>query len=64
MGHELKKIRAIFSKALEIKDLQERSAYLSEACQGDNPLRAEVEALLEAIQEAGISWKGLLPRRM
>jgi eukaryotic-like serine/threonine-protein kinase len=38
----------VFAEALEKHDLQERAAYLDEACAGDPALRAAVEALLSA----------------
>jgi len=53
MGQDLKKLKAIFSKALEIQAKEEREQYLSEACEGDKQLRIEVEALLEANKEVG-----------
>ena len=53
MGQELKKLKAIFSEAIEITDPEERSEYLRVACKGDEKLRAEVETLIEANQEAG-----------
>ena len=53
MGQEIKKLKALFSRALEIDDSEERSAYLRKACKGDEKLIAEVEDLLKANQEAG-----------
>jgi serine/threonine protein kinase len=43
----------IFHKAVEIPDATERAAYLDEACKGDEKLRAEVEGLLKAHEQAG-----------
>ena len=43
----------IFNKALEIADPEQRAAYLAEACQGDQWLRARIEALLKAHDKAG-----------
>lgn len=43
----------LFSRALELKDPETRSAYLDEACAGDEKLRAEVDALLKWDSEAG-----------
>ncbi len=43
----------LFHRALELKDSKERTAYLDEACAGDEKLRAEVDALLEWDSEAG-----------
>jgi WD40 repeat protein/tRNA A-37 threonylcarbamoyl transferase component Bud32 len=53
MPEELKNLRAVFLNALEIRDPEQRSAYLAEACKGDDKLRAEVEALLKAHEQAG-----------
>jgi eukaryotic-like serine/threonine-protein kinase len=43
----------LFSKALELLSADERREYVEAACAGDEPLRAEVEALLEASARAG-----------
>ncbi|MFC1795053.1 serine/threonine protein kinase [Planctomycetota bacterium] len=43
----------IFHKALDIADLDQRAAYLDNACMGNDQLRAEVEELLKAHEEAG-----------
>ena len=43
----------IFHKAIEITDLAQRAAYLDGACRGDDPLRAEVQALIDAHEQAG-----------
>jgi serine/threonine protein kinase/Flp pilus assembly protein TadD len=43
----------LFLKALELPSRGERHAYLERACAADAPLRAEVEALLEASARAG-----------
>jgi serine/threonine protein kinase len=53
MKEEPKDIKTIFSEALEKKDVKERADYLNEACGNDAELRAKVEALLKAHQEAG-----------
>jgi len=53
MGKRMKNLRAIFLKALEIEDREQRNAYLDEACSGDNKLRTDVEALLKAHEKAG-----------
>ena len=53
MGKEPKDIKSIFSAALEKRTAKERAAYLDEACGGDKKLRADVEALLKAHEEAG-----------
>jgi len=53
MPEELKNLRAVFLNALEIRDPEQRKAYLAQACKGDDKLRAEVEALLEAHEQAG-----------
>ena len=43
----------LFATALEIDAPDERSAYLDRACGGDDALRARIEALLRAHQQAG-----------
>ena len=43
----------IFHQAIEITDPAQRAAYLDRACRGDQGLRAEVEALLNAHERAG-----------
>ncbi|MHC4567536.1 MAG: protein kinase domain-containing protein, partial [Planctomycetota bacterium] len=53
MEQDLKRLKAIFSKALDVQGKEERGQYLSEACGGDEKLRIEVEALLEANKEVG-----------
>ncbi len=46
-------IRLIFSEALGKKTPEQRKAYLDQACRNDEDLRAEVEELLKAHEEAG-----------
>jgi|GEM_PF-6360636 len=46
-------IRLIFSEALGKKTLEERKAYLDQVCGNDADLRAEVEELLKANEQAG-----------
>jgi len=43
----------IFHKAIELPDQAERAAYLDQACQGDEALRAEVDLLLASHEEVG-----------
>lgn len=43
---------AIFTEAIKVP-LQERAAYLDVACDGDEPLRRKVEALLKAHDRLG-----------
>ena len=43
----------VFDRAHEIADAEECRAYLDEACAGDTELRRQVEALLQAYDEAG-----------
>ena len=45
--------RDVFTAALQITDLAERSAYLDQACAGDAALRHRVELLLETHGNAG-----------
>jgi WD40 repeat protein/serine/threonine protein kinase len=53
MAASVADIKSIFGKALELRLATERAAYLEQACQGDSGLRAEVESLLQARQDAG-----------
>ena len=46
-------IEAIFHAALNKQSAAERAAYLDEACSDDAKLRAQVEAVLKAHEEAG-----------
>jgi len=48
-----KKAGEIFQDAIEIEDPAKREDYLENACEGDQKLRAEVEALLRAHEQAG-----------
>jgi serine/threonine protein kinase len=45
--------KAIFERAYEIPSQADRSAYLDEACAGAPAIRAEVESLLRAHEQAG-----------
>src|SRR2546425_1019016 len=61
MGATTADVKSIFGKALDLPAPAERAAYLDEAC-GDNArLRAEVESLLKAGQQAGGFFEGLGP---
>ena len=53
MKEEPEDIKSIFSEALEKQTPQERAAYLDKACGSDASLRAKVEALLKAHEQAG-----------
>jgi serine/threonine protein kinase/tetratricopeptide (TPR) repeat protein len=53
MGTERMNPEEIFNIAIEIVDPAERAAYLDKVCGGDEELRAEVETLLKAHDEAG-----------
>ena len=44
---------AVFCEALE-KEPAERAAFLDRACAGNEPLRREVQGLLDAHQEVGV----------
>jgi serine/threonine protein kinase len=46
-------VKEIFLKALKLSTPEERAAFLSEACAGKAELRAQVDSLLEAHQQAG-----------
>ncbi len=53
MGTELMDVEAIFNTALEKGSPAERTAYLDGACGNDADVRAHVEALLQAHDDAG-----------
>src|SRR5262245_1757647 len=53
MADSLEQVKSIFGKALEMASPEERAAYLEKACVGDADLRAEIERLLHAHDEAG-----------
>jgi serine/threonine protein kinase len=46
-------VKSIFGHALEIETVADRAAYLDEVCGADAALRAEVEGLLHALDQAG-----------
>jgi serine/threonine protein kinase len=46
-------IKLIFGQALDIETPLDRAAFLTEVCQGDAALRADVEEMLRAHEEAG-----------
>jgi hypothetical protein len=46
-------LMTIFSAALDCESLEERNAYLDQACGSDAALRVRVEALLQAHEQAG-----------
>ena len=45
--------REIFERALDLNNLQERAAFLDEACGPDTTLRSRIEALLDSHAQAG-----------
>jgi serine/threonine protein kinase/WD40 repeat protein len=53
MAASVADIKSIFGKALELSSVSERAAYLEQVCQKDPRLRAEVESLLQAREDAG-----------
>ncbi|MBU1947919.1 MAG: serine/threonine protein kinase, partial [Candidatus Eisenbacteria bacterium] len=53
MNPESKDIKQIFAEALKLQTAPERAAYLNECCGEDAALRAEVESLLSAHEDAG-----------
>jgi serine/threonine protein kinase len=46
-------VKRIFLEALEIADPDERARFLASSCDGDPSIRAQVDALLDAVEEAG-----------
>lgn len=54
----MKSIESIFSEALNQADLEERGAYIEEACQGDSDLKQQVLELIQAHEQA----EGLLEK--
>jgi eukaryotic-like serine/threonine-protein kinase len=53
MSHEESRIEAVFLQVQEIQSPQERSAYLEQACGGDEQLRLRVERMLAAQPQLG-----------
>ena len=53
MSAEHEKLKDILAAAVCLGTPEERAAYLDTACQGDAPLRARVERLLQAHTLAG-----------
>ncbi len=53
MAEKSRDVEAIYSAALKLDSDAERSAYLDEVCGNDHALRARVELLLKAHDEAG-----------
>lgn len=52
MSHSSLDSRSIFAQALEIKDIQGRNDYLSQACAGNALLRTEIEEMLQLHEQA------------
>ena len=46
-------VKELFLKALKLPHPEERAAFLAQACAGQAELRAQVDSLLEAHQQAG-----------
>ena len=46
-------VKSVFGKALELDAPLERAAFLDRVCAGNAGLRAEVEMLLQALEQAG-----------
>lgn len=53
MNDESRNVKSIFGRAIEIELPAERDAFLEEACDGRDDLRAEVDELLRAFGRAG-----------
>jgi serine/threonine protein kinase/Tol biopolymer transport system component len=53
MAPERRNPEELFHRALELKDPEQRAAYLEAACAGDAELRAQVDALLKWDSQAG-----------
>ena len=46
-------LKALFDRAVEIESVEDRTAYLDQACDGDAELRNRIDALLKAYEDAG-----------
>ncbi|WP_165073773.1 serine/threonine-protein kinase [Paludisphaera rhizosphaerae] len=53
MSRPVPDVKSVFSRAAEIASLDERLAFLDDACEGFPGVRAEVQELLDAFGEAG-----------
>jgi WD40 repeat protein/serine/threonine protein kinase len=51
-------VKSVFGKALEIPSMSARAVYLDRVCNGNGSLRAEVDGLLHALDQAGSFLKG------
>ena len=60
MNEETDSVQSILLEALEIHDLQQRSAFLTRACRGNSELRGEVEELIQA-HDAGYQFLPEVP---
>jgi len=52
-------VKRIFLEALEIADPDERARFLASSCDGDPSIRAQVVALLEAVEQAGTTGQSV-----
>src|SRR4051794_37783821 len=52
MNPDFQRVKSLFLTATEKRTSADRSAFLDEACGGDNSLRAQVEVLLKAHDDA------------
>ncbi|MHC4543355.1 MAG: ankyrin repeat domain-containing protein [Planctomycetota bacterium] len=58
MSKKRKDINLLFLEVLEKPTVEERTSYLDEVCRGDAELRAELESLLQAHEQAGSFLEG------
>jgi serine/threonine protein kinase/WD40 repeat protein len=61
MDNQPASVKAVFDRALEIGAADQRRAFLDQACAGAPALRQQVEALLQAYQDAGSFLEGPAP---
>src|SRR5262245_46152238 len=60
MNPDFQRVKSVFLLATEKRSLAERGAFLDEACGGDGALRAQVEVLLNAHDDADAFLKPLV----
>src|SRR3954452_24739923 len=53
MSSATRDVKSIFGQALEIAAADDRAAFLDQACGPDAALRADVDGLLQALEQAG-----------
>jgi hypothetical protein len=56
-AHSIARLREIFGQAQQLKAAVDRERYPAAACQGDLELRQQIDSLLMAHEQAGVSQR-------